>query len=189
MAITIEMPQVSDTMEEGVLLAWLVEEGEEVSPGDVIAQLETDKATADLVTFYGGVILKKMVNEGDVVPVRQAIAILDEKGEDASPHRSSYPGYVYVLANPSYRRNVVKIGMTTRDPEERARELSQSTGVPQPFVVAFKARVPDCREAERRIHDQLMENRVNSSREFFEIDVQKAVSVVKQEVLRQVSGT
>lgn len=84
MAITIEMPKLSDTMEEGVLSAWLVDEGDEVSAGDVIAQVETDKATMDLEAFDDGVLLKKVIGEGDAVPIGELIAVLGDPGEDIS---------------------------------------------------------------------------------------------------------
>jgi len=84
MAIPIEMPKLSDTMEEGVLSAWLVDEGEAVSAGDVLAQVETDKATMDLEAFDEGVLLKKVIEEGDAVPIGQLIAVIGEEGEDIS---------------------------------------------------------------------------------------------------------
>lgn len=84
MAIEIEMPKLTDTMEDGVLSAWLVDEGDEVSAGDVIAQVETDKATMDVEAFDDGVLLKKMIDEGDSVPIGQLIAVLGDEGEDIS---------------------------------------------------------------------------------------------------------
>ena len=84
MAIPIEMPKLSDTMEEGVLSAWLVDEGEEVSSGDVLAQVETDKATMDLEAFDEGVLLKQVIAEGDAVPIGDLIAVIGEPGEDIS---------------------------------------------------------------------------------------------------------
>ncbi|GAB5518714.1 MAG: pyruvate dehydrogenase complex dihydrolipoamide acetyltransferase [Rhodothermales bacterium] len=78
------MPKMSDTMEEGVLVAWLVEEGESVEAGDVIAQVETDKATMDLEVYDDGVLLKKAVEEGASVPLGGLIAILGKAGEDIS---------------------------------------------------------------------------------------------------------
>jgi len=84
MAVPIEMPKLSDTMEEGVLSAWLVDEGEEVSSGDVLAQVETDKATMDLEAFDDGVLLKQLIAEGDAVPIGELIAVIGEAGEDIS---------------------------------------------------------------------------------------------------------
>ena len=84
MAIPIEMPKLSDTMEEGVLSAWLVDEGDTISAGDILAQVETDKATMDLEAFDDGVLLKKVIGEGDAVPIGQIIAVIGEEGEDIS---------------------------------------------------------------------------------------------------------
>lgn len=84
MATPIEMPKLSDTMEEGVLSAWLIDEGEEVSAGDVLAQVETDKATMDLEAFDDGVLLKQVIGEGESVPIGQLIAVIGEEGEDIS---------------------------------------------------------------------------------------------------------
>ncbi|MGI9175486.1 MAG: pyruvate dehydrogenase complex dihydrolipoamide acetyltransferase [Rhodothermales bacterium] len=84
MATPVEMPKLSDTMEEGTLSAWLAEEGDAVSAGDVIAQVETDKATMDLEVYDDGVLLKKLIGEGDAVPIGSLIAVLGEKGEDIS---------------------------------------------------------------------------------------------------------
>jgi pyruvate dehydrogenase E2 component (dihydrolipoamide acetyltransferase) len=92
MAIPIEMPKLSDTMEEGVLSAWLIDEGEEVSAGDVLAQVETDKATMDLEAFDEGVLLKKVIEEGDAVPIGQLIAVIGEAGEDISDLLAEHGG-------------------------------------------------------------------------------------------------
>ncbi|SHK48120.1 pyruvate dehydrogenase complex dihydrolipoamide acetyltransferase [Rhodothermus profundi] len=98
MAIPVEMPKMSDTMEEGVLVAWLVEEGQRVSAGDVIAQVETDKATMDLEVYDDGVLLKKVVQEGESVPIGGLIAVLGEEGEDISEILARYSGKAEVPA-------------------------------------------------------------------------------------------
>ncbi|NBC19048.1 MAG: pyruvate dehydrogenase complex dihydrolipoamide acetyltransferase [Bacteroidetes bacterium] len=92
MAIAVEMPKMSDTMEEGVLVAWLAEEGDEVSAGDVIAQVETDKATMDLEVYDDGVLLKKVIDEGDAVPIGGLIAVLGDADEDPSDVLAEYQG-------------------------------------------------------------------------------------------------
>jgi pyruvate dehydrogenase E2 component (dihydrolipoamide acetyltransferase) len=84
MAIAVEMPKLSDTMEEGVVSSWMAEEGDAVSAGDVIAQVETDKATMDLEVFDDGVLLKRVAEEGDAVPLGELLAVLGEEGEDIS---------------------------------------------------------------------------------------------------------
>jgi len=84
MAIKIEMPKLSDTMEEGVIAKWNVKEGDTVSAGDIIAEVETDKATMDVEVFDGGTILKIVPGEGDAVPLGGLIAIIGDAGEDIS---------------------------------------------------------------------------------------------------------
>jgi len=92
MPIPVEMPKMSDTMEEGVLVAWNAEEGQAVSAGDVIAQVETDKATMDLEVYDDGVLLKRVVQEGASVPIGGLIAVLGKEGEDPGPVLAKYAG-------------------------------------------------------------------------------------------------
>jgi pyruvate dehydrogenase E2 component (dihydrolipoamide acetyltransferase) len=81
MAEVIKMPRMSDTMEEGVIVAWLVKEGETVSSGDTLAEVETDKATMELDSYFDGILLHIAVKEG-AVPIDGVIAVIGEKGED-----------------------------------------------------------------------------------------------------------
>jgi len=81
MAEVIRMPRLSDTMEEGVIVGWLKKEGDMIEPGDVLAEVETDKATMELDSYQEGVLLHIHVKEGPV-PVDSIIAILGEEGED-----------------------------------------------------------------------------------------------------------
>lgn len=82
MAEVIRMPKMSDTMEEGVIAAWLVKEGDEVKSGDILAEVETDKATMELESYEDGTLLYIGVKEKDAVPVDGIIAIIGEKGEN-----------------------------------------------------------------------------------------------------------
>ncbi|MDR9365794.1 MAG: pyruvate dehydrogenase complex dihydrolipoamide acetyltransferase [Balneolaceae bacterium] len=84
MAVKIEMPKLSDTMEEGVIAKWNVEEGDKVSSGDVIAEVETDKATMEVEVFDDGTILKILAREGDAIPLGGLMAVVGEEGEDIS---------------------------------------------------------------------------------------------------------
>ncbi|WP_294281137.1 pyruvate dehydrogenase complex E1 component subunit beta [uncultured Sphingomonas sp.] len=85
MAIEIKMPALSPTMEEGTLAKWLVKEGDTVKSGDIMAEIETDKATMEFEAVDEGVIAKIMVAEGtDNVKVGTAIALLAEEGEDVA---------------------------------------------------------------------------------------------------------
>lgn len=90
MPIEIKMPALSPTMEEGTLAKWLVKEGDTVSSGDLMAEIETDKATMEFEAVDEGVIAKILIAEGtDNVKVGTVIAILAEDGEDASAAASS----------------------------------------------------------------------------------------------------
>ena len=85
MAIEIKMPALSPTMEEGTLAKWLVKEGDTVKSGDIMAEIETDKATMEFEAVDEGVIAKIIIAEGtDNVKVGTAIALLAEEGEDVS---------------------------------------------------------------------------------------------------------
>ncbi|MGW8136823.1 pyruvate dehydrogenase complex dihydrolipoamide acetyltransferase [Sphingomonas zeae] len=96
MSIEIKMPALSPTMEEGTLAKWLVKEGDTVKSGDIMAEIETDKATMEFEAVDEGVIAKILVSEGsDNVKVGTVIAILAEEGEDAAsvqaPTKSETP--------------------------------------------------------------------------------------------------
>src|SRR5215831_6171188 len=85
MSIEILMPALSPTMEEGKLAKWLVKEGDEVHSGDILAEIETDKATMEFEAVDEGRIGKLLVEEGaEGVKVNQPIATLLQNGEDAS---------------------------------------------------------------------------------------------------------
>ncbi|OYW83990.1 MAG: pyruvate dehydrogenase complex dihydrolipoamide acetyltransferase, partial [Hyphomonas sp. 32-62-5] len=85
MSINITMPALSPTMEEGTLAKWLVKEGDSVKSGDIIAEIETDKATMEVEAVDEGKVAKIVVPEGtEGVKVNAVIAVLAEDGEDAS---------------------------------------------------------------------------------------------------------
>jgi pyruvate dehydrogenase E2 component (dihydrolipoamide acetyltransferase) len=91
MATEIVMPQMGADMLEGTVVRWLKQPGDEVARGDIIAEIETDKATVELEAFDAGVFAKALANEGDVVPVGQAIAILAAPGEQVDGATPSAP--------------------------------------------------------------------------------------------------
>jgi pyruvate dehydrogenase E2 component (dihydrolipoamide acetyltransferase) len=84
MAQILDMPQLSDTMKVGVLQKWRKNEGDAVSPGEVLAEVETDKAVMDFEAFDKGVLLKRLVADGSSVPVGTPIAIIGKAGEDVA---------------------------------------------------------------------------------------------------------
>ncbi len=84
MAIVVNMPRLSDTMEEGTVAVWLKKVGDKVEEGDILAEIETDKATMEFESFNEGTLLHIGVAEGDTAPVDVLLAIIGEEGEDIS---------------------------------------------------------------------------------------------------------
>ena len=84
MAEIIRMPKLSDTMTEGVVASWLKKVGDEVENGELLAEIETDKATMEFESFFDGVLLHIGVEQGGAAPVDSLLCILGEKGEDIS---------------------------------------------------------------------------------------------------------
>src|SRR2546425_9812669 len=72
----ITMPRLSDTMEEGTIARWLKHAGDEVKKGDILAEIETDKATMDLEAYQAGILEQILVQEGETVPIGQAVAVI-----------------------------------------------------------------------------------------------------------------
>ncbi|MBU2997172.1 2-oxo acid dehydrogenase subunit E2 [Cellulophaga baltica] len=84
MAEIINMPRLSDTMEEGTVAKWLKQVGDKVEEGDILAEIETDKATMEFESFQEGTLLHIGIQEGDGAPVDTLLAIIGEEGEDIS---------------------------------------------------------------------------------------------------------
>jgi pyruvate dehydrogenase E1 component beta subunit len=105
MSVDILMPALSPTMEEGTLSKWLKKEGDTVSSGDVIAEIETDKATMEVEAVDEGILAKILVAEGtEGVKVNAVIAVLAEDGEDAGSVKSSSNGAAAPAAAPTEQR-------------------------------------------------------------------------------------
>ena len=84
MATIINMPRLSDTMEEGVVAKWLKSVGDKIEEGDILAEIETDKATMEFESFHEGTLLHIGIQEGETSPVDVLLAIIGEEGEDIS---------------------------------------------------------------------------------------------------------
>src|SRR5215216_6360553 len=83
MAETINMPKLGFDMAEGTLVRWVKQVGENINKGDVLAEIETDKATVEVESSANGVVLQHIVDEGTVVPVNAPIAVVGAEGEKA----------------------------------------------------------------------------------------------------------
>ena len=84
MAEIINMPRLSDTMEEGTVAKWFKKVGDKINEGDILAEIETDKATMEFESFNEGELLHIGIQEGGTAPVDTLLAIIGEKGEDIS---------------------------------------------------------------------------------------------------------
>ena len=89
MAEVIKMPRLSDTMEEGVVAAWLKKVGDKVSEGEILAEIETDKATMEFESFYDGTLLHIEIQEGVPASVDSLLCIIGDEGEDITQYLSS----------------------------------------------------------------------------------------------------
>ena len=107
MAQIITMPRLSDTMTEGVVATWLKKVGDTIKTGDILAEIETDKATMEFETFHDGVLLHIGIQEGQSAPVDSLLAIIGKSGEDISA----------LLAS----------GSSAEAKEEKAEEIKTST--------------------------------------------------------------
>lgn len=119
MAEVIRMPKMSDTMEEGVIAAWLVKEGDTVKSGDILAEVETDKATMELESYEDGVLLHIGVKEQEAVPVDGVIAIIGKKGED----------YTGLLEDVSSDAKVSKQATVEQPEKEESDEPVDTSGI------------------------------------------------------------
>src|SRR3954462_648552 len=131
MPIELKMPALSPTMEEGTLAKWLVKEGDEGKSGDILAEIETDKATMEFEAVDEGTISKIVVPEGtDEVKVGAVIAIMAADGEDASaaPHES-VPAAAgdQQVEQPSDQKTEVHSDATPHQMETGARDLVAAT--------------------------------------------------------------
>lgn len=92
---------------------------------------------------------------------------------------SENEGFVYVMVSPALKEDFLKIGKTVRSPQKRAQEISTGTGVPLRFYVVFQVMVSDCHQVEKLVHTELASHRSTSSREFFELPLDKAIEAIR----------
>ncbi len=136
MSINITMPALSPTMEEGTLAKWLVKEGDTVSSGDIIAEIETDKATMEVEAVDEGTVAKILVAEGtEGVKVNAVIAMLAEEGEDASSVKAPAPSAPPAKAGAS-RDDEPKPAPAPTKPAPAAKPQAAPAPTPQPAVAS-----------------------------------------------------
>ncbi|SEB35889.1 pyruvate dehydrogenase E2 component (dihydrolipoamide acetyltransferase) [Tenacibaculum sp. MAR_2009_124] len=132
MATIINMPRLSDTMEEGVVAQWLKNVGDKVEEGDILAEIETDKATMEFESFHEGTLLHIGVNEGETAPVDTLLAIIGDEGEDFS----SLVSGGQTTTNETQPEEAPKQDETTSD-------ASSTTAIPEGVQVVTMPRLSD----------------------------------------------
>ena len=133
MAEFVNMPRLSDTMEEGTVAKWFIEVGDFVKEGDILAEIETDKATMEFESFQEGVLLHIGIQEGGTAPVDSLLAIIGEKGEDISA----------ILGGTSAEVPVQEVKLKPDEPEVNTNEKVQ---MPDGVEVITMPRLSDTME-------------------------------------------
>ena len=138
MAIVVNMPRLSDTMEEGTVASWLKKVGDRIEEGDILAEIETDKATMEFESFNEGVLLHIGVQEGETTKVDELLAIIGEEGEDISD-----------LLNGGISSEAA-INSTVEDFTETDQDINQSSEatseIPEGVVIVTMPRLSDTME-------------------------------------------
>jgi pyruvate dehydrogenase E2 component (dihydrolipoamide acetyltransferase) len=139
MASIITMPKLSPTMEEGVLAKWTKKEGDKILPGDIIAEVETDKANMEFPLEDEGVLLKLLVKEGETVKLGDPVAVLGEAGEDPASAMKDIAAKKAAPAAPPVAATA-RAENADRDPgATKAPDPARPAKTPPPTPVAAKA--------------------------------------------------
>ncbi|MFV8332992.1 2-oxo acid dehydrogenase subunit E2 [Flavobacterium sp. GSP14] len=138
MATIITMPRLSDTMTEGTVATWLKKVGDKVSEGDILAEIETDKATMEFESFNEGTLLHIGIPAGQTAPVDSLLAIIGKEGEDISAFLSGKPAEVTPAAD-----TAKPTSEAVAVPETKKESTSAATSLPKGVVVITMPRLSD----------------------------------------------
>ncbi|TYA74850.1 pyruvate dehydrogenase complex dihydrolipoamide acetyltransferase [Seonamhaeicola marinus] len=139
MAIVVNMPRLSDTMEEGTVASWLKKVGDKIEEGDILAEIETDKATMEFESFNEGTLLHIGVQEGETTKVDELLAIIGEEGEDISALLSG--------GAPAAAEEVKETpAVEASAPAEEKQEAAPAQELPEGVVVVTMPRLSDTME-------------------------------------------
>ena len=140
MAIVVNMPRLSDTMEEGTVASWLKKVGDRVEEGDILAEIETDKATMEFESFNEGVLLHIGIQEGETTKVDELLAIIGEEGEDIS---------ALLQKESKIKPELVEeevVESTNENEDDAEAEKSVSADTPEGVVIVTMPRLSDTME-------------------------------------------
>ena len=144
MAEVINMPRLSDTMEEGTVASWLKKVGDKVSEGDILAEIETDKATMEFESFHEGTLLYIGVKEGETTKVDELLAIIGDEGEDITGLISNTNSEASEEKSNSKTDNATVIQSDSEESQESLEE--NKTGLPEGVTVVTMPRLSDTME-------------------------------------------
>ncbi len=134
MATVINMPRLSDTMTEGTVATWLKKVGDVIKEGDILAEIETDKATMEFESFNSGVLLYIGIQEGNTAPVDSLLAIIGSEGEDITALISGVTS-----AKEPQKENAEQEKISSKPVSESASPVSESAGSEKPKQTATKS--------------------------------------------------
>jgi pyruvate dehydrogenase E2 component (dihydrolipoamide acetyltransferase) len=142
MATVINMPRLSDTMTEGTVAAWLKKVGDTIKEGDILAEIETDKATMEFESFNSGVLLHIGIQEGESAPVDSLLAIIGNEGEDISAliSGSNEAPKAEVVAEKTEEKSEEK---TAETPKQEVASTSAPSALPAGVKVITMPRLSD----------------------------------------------
>lgn len=145
------MPRLSDTMEEGTVAKWLKQVGDKVEEGDILAEIETDKATMEFESFYEGTLLHIGIEEGDGAPVDSLLAIIGEKGEDISGLLNGSSDAEKAEKNESSSQNETEpnskeVEKDDENAEEAGTDSAKSSEIPEGVEIVKMPRLSDTME-------------------------------------------
>ena len=140
MAIIVNMPRLSDTMEEGTVATWLKKVGDKIEEGDILAEIETDKATMEFESFNEGTLLHIGVQEGETTTVDKLLAIIGEEGEDISSILSNQGKVKKETVTES--DNIVEVKVE----KENLTETTITKNLPDGVIVVTMPRLSDTME-------------------------------------------
>lgn len=139
MAEVINMPRLSDTMEEGTVATWLKKVGDKVEEGDILAEIETDKATMEFESFHEGTLLHIGVQEGETTKVDELLAIIGDDGEDISDLLSGSTSEAVIQSDSEESQQDNNVASS-------AVETSESQELPEGVIVVTMPRLSDTME-------------------------------------------
>ena len=144
MAIVVNMPRLSDTMEEGTVATWLKKVGDKVEEGDILAEIETDKATMEFESFNEGTLLHIGVQEGETTKVDELLAVIGDEGEDISEILKG--GENIVTPVKEEKNETTSNELSSEDTSQKTDSPSTSADLPDGVIIVTMPRLSDTME-------------------------------------------